>query len=301
MARQFFTLDVFTNKALGGNPLAVVMNSEGLDDQRMQAIAGEFNLSETVFVLPPADSENRASLRIFTPKKELPFAGHPTVGTATLLAIVDGMQAGSSAKLVLEEKVGPVSCVASRKGDLSGAQFSLPKLPQREVVELDDELLAQALGIGREQLGVEGHENSICNAGVPFPIIGLKDLDAMAAISIDEAALDKCFANFDVALELYVYTRQCIGEDCAYHTRMFAPAFGIAEDPATGSAAASFAAQIMACDKPADGAHVFGIEQGIEMGRPSRIELSMEVANGKLARAIIGGSAIIVSEGKLYL
>ncbi len=297
MTRQYFTLDVFTDKPLGGNPLAVVLDSDGLDGERMQAIAGEFNLSETVFVSPPADNLNQASIRIFTPKKELPFAGHPTVGTAILMSMLDGLEAGQVRDIVLEEKVGLVPCQVKYGSELFHAQFSLPKLPSLKIVDLDAELLAEAIGLSPDQLGTGDHKNTVCDAGVPFPTVPLANLSAIDAVKIDEAALARCFAGLGIAPEIYVYTKQCVNSDSDYHVRLFAPAFGIAEDPATGSAAASFAAQIMAYDKPTDGDHTFIIEQGIEMGRPSRIELVMKISNGILESASIGGSAVIVSEG----
>ena len=134
MSRRFYTLDVFTGDALAGNPLAVVVDDEGLDDDRMQAIAGEFNLSETVFVLPPEDPRQRADLRIFTPTRELPFAGHPTVGTAVLLALLDPDAGTDTVAFGLKEKVGIVSCVARIDGDTNGfARFRLLKFFRDEI------------------------------------------------------------------------------------------------------------------------------------------------------------------------
>lgn len=301
MSRKYSTLDVFTDTALGGNPLAVVVDGGRLDDKQMQRIAGEFNLSETVFVTSQDATDCSADIRIFTPKNELPFAGHPTVGTAVLLAKLNGLSDGGAIELTLNEKVGPVTCHVSQAGQLATAIFALPKLPKVEEVDFNKELLAKALGINENQLGMEGHGNSVCNAGVPFPTVPLVDLDAMAAINMNEIVLEECFEDLGFAVELYVYTKQCVNADSDYHVRLFAPAMGIAEDPATGSAAAGFAGQIMKYDKPEDGQHVFIIEQGIEMGRPSRIELSMSVENGQLVSAGIGGNAVIVGEGQLYL
>ena len=301
MTRRYFTLDVFSDTALGGNPLAVVLDCDGLDNARMQAIAGEFNLSETVFVYPPQKASSRASLRIFTPKNELPFAGHPTVGTAALLAGFDGLKDGARLDFVLEEKVGEISCSVSDEGEHLNARFSLAVLPKRTEAEFDRKLLAAALSLNETQIGFVGHECSVCDAGVPFPTIPLVNLEAMAAISINEPALETCFKDLGFALELYVYTKECVNPDSDYHVRLFAPAMGIAEDPATGSAAAAFASQIMVFDRPKDGTHKFIIEQGIEMGRPSRIELEMQVAGGELVAASIGGAAVIVSEGALRL
>ncbi|MCP4184117.1 MAG: PhzF family phenazine biosynthesis protein [Hyphomicrobiales bacterium] len=301
MKRKYFTLDVFTQTPLGGNPLAVVLDSEGLDDAAMQAIAGEFNLSETVFASPATTNENRANIRIFTPKRELPFAGHPTVGTAILLAKLGGLESGYEIELVLEEKVGLVPCKVSCSDGLFHGGFELPKLPQMEPLNLDATLLSRATGIRPDQFGISGHHHSICNAGVAFPTVAVADLSAIEAIKIDEDALAKCFESTDVAAEIFVYTKQCVHKDSDYHVRMFAPAFGITEDPATGSAAASFGAQIMAYEKPVDGDHTYVIEQGFEMGRPSCIELSLKVEKGLLKSAGISGSAVIVSEGTLYI
>ena len=301
MPRRYFTLDVFSDEALGGNPLAVVLDTDGLDTKHMQAIAGEFNLSETVFVFAANKQNNRAGLRIFTPKNELPFAGHPTVGTAALLARLDGLNEGHCADFIVEEKVGEVSCSVSMVDGVARGRFSLPKLPTRQDAGIELSLLARALSLQENQVGLDGHAWGVCDAGVPFPTVPIADLQAMNAISINEPALEECFRDLGFALELYVYTKECVFEDSDYHVRLFAPAMGIAEDPATGSAAAAFAAQIMAFDRPADGDHTFLIEQGLEMGRPSRIELAMEVRQGVLVAASIGGAAVIVSEGVLHL
>ena len=163
MSRKYYTLDVFTDTALGGNPLAVVLDGGGLDDGQMQRIAGEFNLSETVFVTSQDKANNSADIRIFTPKNELPFAGHPTVGTAVLLASLNSLSDGGEVDLTLNEKVGPVACHVSQVGQLATAVFALPKLPEVEKVEFNNELLAKALGINENQLSLEGHGNTICN------------------------------------------------------------------------------------------------------------------------------------------
>lgn len=295
MSRQYYTLDVFTDKALSGNPLAVVMDSEGLDSAMMQRIAGEFNLSETVFIMPPEDSNNRAKIRIFTPGRELPFAGHPTVGTAILLSHLDGLSEG--AELILEENVGPVPCVVSGKS----ASFSIPKLPTRTEAELDLALMAGTLGLEQSDIGIDGHSYAPCNAGVPFPTLPIASLKALQSIKFNAALLTQHNVPRGLEDEIFVYSKETLASDADYQVRMFAPAMGISEDPATGSAVAGFAGQIMACDKPADGSHTFIIDQGIEMGRPSRIKLGMVVENGQLKSATISGDAVIISEGKLHI
>jgi trans-2,3-dihydro-3-hydroxyanthranilate isomerase len=289
--RHFFTLDVFTDRALAGNPLAVVLDGEGLDTARMQAIAGEFNLSETVFVFPPKDPANRAALRIFTPGKELPFAGHPTVGTAVLLSMLD--KAGANTSFVLEEIIGPVPCTATQ----GGAQFDLPKLPVQIEGCASAADLASRLGISVEDIGFDDHLPAIFSAGVPFEMVPVRSLDVIGRVrpSADYVAMAAA------APSTYVYTRETVDKRHQYHARMYAPAMGIVEDPATGAAAAAFAGVIAAFEEPEDGVHAFVIEQGYEMGRPSQIELTLHVSGGALTRASIGGGAVIISEGQLHL
>lgn len=295
MKRHYFTLDVFTDQALSGNPLAVVLECDGLDSEMMQRIAGEFNLSETVFVMPPEDENNRAKVRIFTPAKELPFAGHPTIGTAVLLSHLDGLEDGD--ELVLEENVGPVSCTVSGKS----ASFVIPKLPLREEADLDTALMAQTLGLVPADIGIDGHSYAVCNAGVAFPTLPLASLKALQSIRLNADLLTQHNVPRGLEDEIYVYSKETFAKDADFQVRMFAPAMGIPEDPATGGAAAGLAAQIMACDQPQDGMHTFIIDQGIEMGRSSRITLGVIVENGKLKSASISGNAVIVSEGSVNL
>ncbi|MBV8770079.1 MAG: PhzF family phenazine biosynthesis protein [Hyphomicrobiales bacterium] len=301
MSRRFYTLDVFTSEVLAGNPLAVVLDAQGLDDKRMQAIAKEFNLSETVFVSEPAQSRHRASLRIFTPGRELPFAGHPTVGTAVLLAILDRDGEPGETTFDLEERVGPVPCTLTISSAERGeAVFTIPRLPER-VGDLPAKTkLAKALGIETGDIGFGDHQAAIYSAGVPFACVPLRNRDAVTRAGPQGESFDRAFAAVSPgAPNAYVYCADPLDRAHAYHARMFAPAMGVREDPATGSAAAAFAGVIMASDKPDDGEHRFVIEQGDAMGRPSRITLMLAVADGRLRQAKIGGQAIIVSEGRL--
>jgi trans-2,3-dihydro-3-hydroxyanthranilate isomerase len=300
MTRRFQTLDVFTETALAGNPLAVVLDAEGLDDAQMQAIAAEFNLSETVFVLEPRDAVNSARVRIFTPKRELPFAGHPTVGAAALIAQqrASDLLAAQDLRIVLEEPIGDVVCVARRRnGRALAAYFELPKLPQRlEEKPPSTVQIAASLGLELQDIGFDGHEPSVFSAGAPFLFVPVRSLDAIgrAAPGIMPSATKDGPATF-------VYTRETEREGSAYHARMFASASGIYEDPATGSAVAAFAGIVQAFDHPRDGESMLTIEQGFEMGRPSLIALGLVVENGALVSATIGGSVVIVSSGSLDL
>jgi trans-2,3-dihydro-3-hydroxyanthranilate isomerase len=298
MTRRFHTLDVFTGQVLTGNPLAVVLDAEGLDDQRMQAIAREFNLSETVFVGAPVHPDNRASLRIFTPGREVPFAGHPTVGTAVLLALLDPKGAGA---FVLEEKIGLVPCDVEVLGaDHGHATFTLPRLPERLGPLPDNATLAAGLGLQQADIGFGMHEPGLYSAGNPFRFVPLRSRDAVTRARPQGEAFVRAFdVGSDGFTNAFVYCAEPLDPAHRFHARMFAPSVGVPEDPATGSAATAFAGVFMDAEKPADGHHTFIIEQGDAMGRPSRITVSLDVAGGQLQQARIGGQAVIVSEGRL--
>lgn len=296
MKRRFVTLDVFTTRRHAGNPLAVVLQSEGLDAQAMQAIAREFNLSETVFILPPDEPGHRAAVRIFTPGTELPFAGHPTVGAAVWLALTDHAAGTPAEVLVLEETIGAVSCAVDVTGSHAGhAVFTLPRLPERAGEVAAAEILAAALGLESGDIGYGAHLPGLFSAGVPYSCVPLATREAVAKARPDLGRWDEAMQGGAA----FVYCRETAEPGHHFHARMFAPNLGLMEDPATGSAVAAFAGAIMACDKPEDGDHRFVVEQGYEMGRPSQIALEMSLRDGALVSARIGGSAVVVSEGVL--
>jgi trans-2,3-dihydro-3-hydroxyanthranilate isomerase len=304
MARPYHILDVFTDHPLQGNPLAVVLEAEGLDDAAMQAIAREFNLAETVFVFPPVDPANSARIRIFTPARELPFAGHPTVGTAVLLAelLAGGQIGGAGIVIALEEKIGLVKVEVARrpKSGVRGV-FALPVLPQMQEADFNVEAVAHALGLDPLEIGFGAHGISLWSAGVPFVMVPIRDLAAIGRVQIgDNKAWDAAFAHAGTGAA-YLYTRETVDPACHIHARMFAPKMGITEDPATGSAAAAFAGVAATCELPEDGLHQIIIEQGFEMGRPSLIALDLDIQKGRLAGAQIGGAAVRIAEGTLFL
>ena len=300
MTRRFFTLDVFTETPLAGNPLAVVLDAEGLDDARMQAIAAEFNLSETVFVFEPQNPINTASVRIFTPARELPFAGHPTVGTAALLAHVRSPDALAVQDLtiVLEERVGDIVCVVQhRAGRELIAHFELPKLPERlEAAPPSRAAIAEGVGLEPGDIGFDRHEPSLYSAGAPYLFIPVRSLEAIGRAR--PGAMSWAGKDGPAA---YLYTKEVVEPGSTYHARMFAGGWGVTEDPATGSAAAAFAGVALAFDRPGDGDQRLTIEQGFEMGRPSLITLGFAIDGGMLRSASIGGSAVVVSSGALDL
>lgn len=299
--RRYVVYDVFTGEPLAGNPLAVVLDSEGLDKAAMQRIAREFNLSESTFVLPPEDVRHRARVRIFTPDYEMPFAGHPTVGTAIALADLAGSKAPSI--LVLEENIGPVRCAVGHVGGTAFAEFGLAKLPEPLAFSVEPNVVGAALGLGPHELGFENHRVSYWSAGVPYVTVPVSGLNAAAKARLDNAAWLE-FAPRDKggeAASAYVYCRESVHHDSAFHARMFVPGNSIYEDPATGSAAAAFAGAVAKFDQPVDGLTRLWIEQGIEMGRPSRIRLEIDMAHGRVEAARIGGQAVKVAEGVLFV
>ncbi|MBE7247511.1 MAG: PhzF family phenazine biosynthesis protein [Actinomycetospora chiangmaiensis] len=292
MTRRFATLDVFTTEPLAGNPLAVVLDSQGLDGAAMQAIAREFNLSETVFVLPPTEPRHRAKVRIFTPARELPFAGHPTVGTAVLMALQDPPVADARA-FGLEEEIGIVSCLVETLADGSGgrARFRLPVMPEYLGPGPEPEVLAALLGLEPDEIGFNRHRPSRHGTGPRFtcvPVASAARLDEIHPAAAPEAGDG-----------LYLYAPDPEGTGLAFRTRMFAPHMGIAEDPATGAAAAAFAGVLMQYEALGEGSHDVTIRQGQAMGRPSRIDLQVTVQAGALHGVEIGGAAVLVSEGTL--
>ena len=296
MTRRFVTLDVFTGRRFAGNPLAVVLDPDGLDTAAMQTIAREFNLSETVFVWPPEDRPTRARLRIFTPANELPFAGHPTVGTAVLLGRLDG---GGAREFVLQETIGPVPCRVRSTGPDSGhAAFEIPRLPFKDAEGPAPDAIAASVGLASGDVGLETFPAERWSAGNPFAMVPIRGLDAMSRCTVDRARFDATFGA-GARPAAFLFCRQTQEQGNTFHARMFAPSFGILEDPATGSAAAAFAGYLAAHGGYSDGEHVIRIEQGYEMGRPSLMELTIRIAGGQLTSGAIAGDAVLVMEGKI--
>ena len=295
MRLDYHVLDVFTDTRFGGNPLAVVLGADGLDTARMQTIAGEFNLSETVFVLSPQNAAHTARVRIFTPKAELPFAGHPTVGTAALLA---QLKAGAGdALIVLEGAIGNLRVgVRMGRGAAPFAEFDAPKLPEETGAVPTADQLAAALSLMPAEIGFENHRPTRYAAGNAFIFVPVASLEAIGKARV---ANQHWNAATQGNVGAFLYCRQTVHTTSSFHARMFAPHNGIAEDPATGSAAVGLAGAVHRFDTLPDGLHKRIIEQGFEMGRPSLISLSLQVGRGKLEAVRIGGHAVHVAEGKI--
>ncbi|OHV78000.1 PhzF family phenazine biosynthesis protein [Ensifer sp. LCM 4579] len=305
MARRYAIYDVFTSRRLEGNPLAVVFDADDLSDAAMQAIAQEFNLSETVFIHRPASTAHSARLRIFTPSQELPFAGHPTVGAAVAIAedFYGEPERGLDLMQVLEEKVGPVrAAVRLKPGQATFAEFDLPRKPVRLDARFEKQAIADAVSLKATQIGFENHVISFWSAGVPFVMVPLHDVAAVAAVEFDPQRWEQLAPLAEGRLAgAYLYCRGGINHMARFHARMFAPEMGIAEDPATGAAAAALAGAINVFDELMDGHHPMLIEQGVEMGRPSFIHLHLDVAAGRISTARIGGHAVKIAEGGMLL
>lgn len=298
MALTFHTLDVFTTRRFGGNPLAVVLDADPLKSAEMQTVAREFNLSETVFVLVPEDARHTARVRIFTPGRELPFAGHPTVGTAVLLAKLGRIPpSGGDALVTLEEKIGLIP-VQVRNADALApyAELTAAELPRAADGVPSDADLATALGLDAAEIGFDGHRPGIHSAGISFVYVPVASRDALSRARFDLGRWRAPAGDVGV----YVYCRGS-SADADFHSRMFSLGDGIVEDPATGSAAAIFAGPLHAAAPFPDGTHRRRIAQGEDMGRPSEIALEVDVVAGALARVRVGGHAVLVARGEIRI
>lgn len=283
---EFHVWDVFTDRPFSGNPLAVVMGADGLSTAQMQTIARQFNLSETIFVMAPRDAAHRARVRIFFPTAEIPFAGHPTIGCALHLA------GGQDGRIVLEEEAGLVP-VEIRGGM---AEFVAPKLPVPHPGVAEPGRIAPALDLDPDAIGFDGHRPGIWQGGPAFLFVPLRDPAALAAARPIEPFWSQAMvaARVDSA---YLYTP----DEGGYRARMFAPGAGIPEDPATGSASAILAAQLLASGALDEGETRVALRQGVEMGRPSRVGMTALVRDGSLCEVRISGRAVQVAQGRIAI
>lgn len=289
---EFRTLDVFTTTPFTGNPLAVVLAADGLTTAQMQTIAREFNLSETIFVMAPRDAAHRARVRIFFPTAEIPFAGHPTIGCACLLAAMDAGAGDFERHLVLEEEAGLVPVSVWRKAGVMEAEFTAPVVPHATDGRVHEALPA-ALAIDPGEIGFGGHLPGVWQGGPRFLYVPVVSLEVLARARPIQPHWDAVMqaAGVDSA---YLYTP---GGACDFRSRMFSPTAGIPEDPATGSATAILAAQLLASGALAEGTTRLHLRQGVEMGRPSDLFLSVDVAGGAVVAVRIRGAAVALSEG----
>ena len=292
MQLEFVTVDVFTERRFGGNPLAVLPNAAGLSGAQMQAIANEFNLSETTFVLPPKDAAHTAEVRIFTPKFEMPFAGHPNVGTAFVVASRDGGDA-----LVFEEKAGLVPIEVLRDGGvIYGARLTAPQALSRGG-DIAVDIIAAACSIAPGDIETRHHAPCIASCGTRFMFAEVKTREALESA---RPRPDIFAQNFPVegTTGIHLYLRDgADGIDIS--SRMFAPLHGVSEDPATGSANVALVGLLASLRPEADLSLNIRIAQGVEMGRPSLLDASAEKRGGVVVETRIGGRCIPVMRGTI--
>jgi trans-2,3-dihydro-3-hydroxyanthranilate isomerase len=298
MQRRYITVDVFTDRAFGGNPLAVVLDAEGLSTEQMQAIATEFNYSETTFVLPAADHANDANVRIFTVRSELPFAGHPNVGTAFVLAT---QAAEAPARLKFEEKAGLVPVeILTEQGRVAGAEFAAPQ-PLKKGAFVDAREAAAILSLPASDIRTDRHPPQIASVGLPFLIVEVASREAVRLAKPDAAAFWKTFPAVG-ADAVYFYTRDvpATEQPLDLQARMFHPGVaGLSEDPATGSATGAAAAFLAELDGVRDGELRLRIGQGFDMGRPSLLLTRVIKKDGAVVSTHVGGNCVQMMEGTL--
>lgn len=292
---QFHTLDVFTTRPFAGNPLAVVLGADALTPAQMQVIAREFNLSETIFVQAPRDPAHTARVRIFFPTAEIPFAGHPTVGCAILLATRAAAPGDFTARIVLEEEAGLVPVEVTRRGAVTEAEFTAPRLPVAHPGTAPQALVAAALDLAPGDILDGPDRPRLWQGGPAFLYVALRDRAALARARPIEPHWSALMAAGGVD-SAYLYAP---GEGCDFQARMFSPTAGIPEDPATGSASAILAAQLHAAGRVPPGTTRLALRQGVEMGRRSDLGLTIDAdATGPTAIRI-RGAAVEIGAGQI--
>jgi trans-2,3-dihydro-3-hydroxyanthranilate isomerase len=300
MQRRYITCDVFTDRAFGGNPLAVVLDAGGLSTAQMQAIACEFNYSETTFVLPPADPAHDAQVRIFTVRSEIPFAGHPNVGTAFVLAT---LAEKPPARLLFEEKAGLVPVeILTDQGKVVSTELTAPQ-PLKRLSQLSAEQAAACLSLQASDVKTDRHVPQIISVGLSFLAVELASREALRRARPDAATFARTFPC-DGSDAIYLYTRDVpAGEKpCNLQARMFHPgASGLSEDPATGSATAAAAALLADLDPARDGELKLRIGQGIDMGRSSLLLTRVRKEDGAVVSIHVGGGCVQMMSGTFRL
>lgn len=317
MNLPFYTLDVFTDRVFGGNPLGVFPEAAHLSDETMQRIALEMNLSETVFLGPPETDDGTARVRIFTPAREVPFAGHPTVGSAIFVASLEGREILSGVEvptipdsgageitLVLEENVGPVpSVVRFEDGRPVFARFTTALLPEHRPSPHSVGDLAAMVGLDEADIGGRGPGGSelapeMVSCGLEYFVIPVRSVDAVRRSSLDTARWQRMLAHA-WAHHVYVVCMDAEGVGVDVRVRMYAPGSGVPEDPATGSAAAALGGYLSKADGREEGSLRWTVEQGIEMGRPSILHVEADRSGGTTSAVRVGGGAVFVSQGTM--
>src|SRR5205085_5218180 len=301
---QYYICDVFTETRFGGNQLAVLPKADGLTPDQMQQITREFNFSETAFVFPAKAGHTR-HVRIFTPASEIPFAGHPNVGTAFVLATIGEFgEIDSPHTIIFEEEAGLVSVsIHAAEGKIVSCELAAPQaLSLGKTVE--PELVASAVSVNRDDIVTDTHDPQVCSVGLPFVFTELRDRAALERARINISGFE-ALRDLGVNPQLYLYTRvgesEPDGHGFDIRARMFAPLSGVAEDPATGSANCTLGGLLADYEQVTSGMFSWRIAQGVEMGRPSTLIARAEKKDGVVTGMWIGGASVLVSEGTIYL
>ena len=295
---KYYICDVFTKKRFGGNPLAVLPEADGLTDKKMQQIASEFNFSESSFVFAPENGNTR-KVRIFTPALELPFAGHPNIGTAFVLASSGAIgDFHESTEIIFEEKAGLVPILLRKFDDSSiWCELQAPeKLSIGKTVSAED--LASAISVDSSDIIVDTHPPQQASVGLPFVIAELKNTQALEQASINIKGFKKLTSQYNTCF-VHIYTHS--NDEYDVRTRMFAPFDGMPEDPATGSANCALGGLLTYYNDSSSGDFEWKIAQGVEMGRPSYLKARTQKKGGEVTAAFIGGNSVMVSEGIIFV
>lgn len=299
---EYLRWDVFTDRPLAGNQLAVLLEADGIDPDTMQRIANEFALPETAFVVAPGSPEADFRVRIFTPERELAMAGHPTVGTAFALARAERLEPGAS-RTVFELGIGPTPVLLEWRSERLVTAWMSQPAPEFGQRSEDLPAVAGALGVEAADIAAAELPVQVVSAGVALLFVPLRSRAAVDSAALDRAKLvEVCEAMAIPELPVYVFTLEPGDDDAMTYSRMFAPVFGIQEDPATGGASGPLAAYL-ACYRPTllDGRDTLINIQGVRMNRPSRIHITPDAEAPVESPLLVGGTAVLVGEGRLYL
>lgn len=300
MRYPYYLCDVFTEKRFGGNPLAVFPEASGLSDEAMQSIAREFNFSETTFVFP-GDARHTRQVRIFTPAREIPFAGHPNIGTACVLKAMGFL--GEQHEITFAEKAGTIRLRLSRGTDPLHAELRAPEKLSLGT-SLSPELIASALSLQPHDVCTSTHEPQIASVGFPFIFVELQSESALNAVKLHCPGLE-AIESKGVVPDIHAYVRlnpdgsSASGVDL--QTRMFAPLEGVMEDPATGGANVALAGLLAHLDNKRSGTFQWRAAQGVAMGRPSLLEIQATKQDGAVVETRVGGACVLVADGQFYI
>ena len=300
---KFYTLDVFSKNLFGGNPLAIFVEADKLSQRQMQCIAAEINYSETVFILKPDNLENSAKVKIFTPKNELPFAGHPNVGTGFLLSMDKSLVPGkhTKEKLIFEEKAGLVNVFPQYQRDIvTGSEIEAPNLFSI-ANEIPVSIVSDCVGLDYKSILVNKSPPVIAGVGLEFAIAEVENKKALDIAKCDLSGFEKANKRYNFKGDFFSLMLFAKGEKNNLFARVFAPLSGIIEDAATGSACGALGGLMASLDSMENGKFNYTIHQGEALGRPSIIKISVTKTKGISSRPLISGDSVLVSEGIFYI